>query len=128
MEPPCVLDASALLATMRDEDGAHIVDRHMPSACVSSVNISEVAAKLIDGGMPASAVTDVLTSMKLDIRDFDLSQALYAGRLRAETRPFGLSLGDRACLALAAALGLPVLTTDRAWTRLDISVEVRLVR
>lgn len=113
---------------MRDEDGAHIVDRHMPSACVSSVNISEVAAKLIDGGMPASAVTDVLTSMKLDIRDFDLSQALYAGRLRAETRPFGLSLGDRACLALAAALGLPVLTTDRAWTRLDISVEVRLVR
>lgn len=66
--------------------------------------------------------------LALDMRPFDLSQALLAGRFRLKTKARGLSLGDRACLALGRTLGLPVLTTDRDWRGVDVTVEVVLIR
>jgi len=60
--------------------------------------------------------------------DFDWAAGLAAGLLRASTRRFGLSLGDRACLALAQQLQAPVLTTDRVWERLDIGVPIVVIR
>lgn len=127
-DPTCVLDASALLAVMQREVGADAVEDHVPRACISAVNLSEVVAKMRERDWTAQHTDDAIAALHLDVRKFGEAEAMRAGHLRLPTRRFGLSLGDRACLALASALSLPVLTTDRAWTKLDIGVEVKLVR
>ena len=123
-----VLDASALLALLNGEPGAEVVDEHMDGAVISSVNLSEVVAKLGDGGMPTESVRSALAELKLQIHAFDTAQAFAAGELRVKTRHLGLSLGDRACLALARQLARPVLTADGAWKKLRIGIEVRPIR
>lgn len=123
-----VLDASALLALLNAEPGAEVVDEHMDGAAISAVNLSEVVAKLAEGGVPAEAARSALTELKLRVHAFDSAQAFAAGELRIETRHLGLSLGDRACLALCLELGRPVLTTDRSWKKLRLGIQVRPIR
>ena len=122
-----VLDASAILALLQGERGSENVLQALPGAVVSSVNLSEVVAKLADHGMPTDEIRQALT-LGLEIVPFTEDLAYAAGELRLLTRDRGLSLGDRACLALAKALSRPVLTADRAWARLDLGIEVRLTR
>jgi PIN domain nuclease of toxin-antitoxin system len=126
--PGYVLDASALLATIQEEPGAAEIDTRLEDACISAVNLSEVIAKLIDRGTPADLASEVLAELDLDVRPFDRAQGEHAGSLRPVTRALGLSLGDRACLALAAALGRTVVTTDRAWARLDLGIAIEVMR
>ncbi len=123
-----VLDASAVLAYLQGEPGGEIVAKHLSSASIGAVNFSEVISKLNDRGLDAASVDTVLASIGLDVVAFDGMQARDAGLLRADTRRRGLSLGDRACLALARARGVPVLTAERAWADVDAGVEVRLLR
>ncbi len=125
-----VLDASALLAAMLEEPGQEKVERALPNAIIGSVNLVEVASRLIDGGLSPEEAEEDLAALELTVIDFDQAQAIEAARLRALTRHAGLSLGDRACLALALVRGVPVLTADRAWAALAeaIGVEVELVR
>lgn len=123
-----VLDASAVLAVMRDESGGNRVTEAMPAVVIAAVNHSEVLAKLIDYGMTPQGAVEELDRMKLYVRPFDLELSELAGRLRGPTARFGLSLGDRACLALASSLNCPAMTTDRIWDELDIGVEIRLLR
>jgi PIN domain nuclease of toxin-antitoxin system len=78
--------------------------------------------------MPREEAEDALGGLGLDVRAFDERAAWEAGALRAGTRKAGLSLGDRACLALARDLGVPALTADAAWAKVPSGVEVRLVR
>jgi PIN domain nuclease of toxin-antitoxin system len=127
-ERGCVLDASALLAAMQGETGAARVESRFGDACISAVNLSEAVAKLTERNVPAQSVIESLSDLDLDVRPFDRSQAMQAGLLRPATRAFGLSLGDRACLALASALGRPALTTDKAWASLDIGVAIEVIR
>jgi PIN domain nuclease of toxin-antitoxin system len=124
----CVLDASALLATLLEERGSADVEARLDSACISAVNLSEVIAKLVDRGTPADVVENMLEALDLDVRPFDLAQAKRAGLMRQSTREHGLSLGDRACLALAEELARPAVTTDKAWARLHIGVRIDIVR
>lgn len=124
----CVLDASALLAAMFGESGAAAVQTRLGAACISAVNLSEVFAKLADRGVKAEDIAESLAALDLDVRPFDEAQAEHAGALRSLTRELGLSLGDRACLALAAALDRPALTTDKAWKAFDIGIEIELIR
>ena len=119
-----VLDASAALAYMFAEPGAAAVDAAMDGAFMSAVNWAEVLSRLAREGLPLE--TD--QSSRFTIVDFDAAQAHSAAALLPATRPLGLSLADRACLALALNRELPVLTADRAWLRLDVGVEVRLIR
>ncbi len=123
-----VLDASAILALLRNEAGSEMVDGYRGDALVSAVNIAEVAANLADQGMPPAQWHYVLALLDLEVAPFDNSQALSTGNLRQSTRRQGLSLGDRACLQLAAMRGLPAVTADRAWAELEIGVEVRVIR
>lgn len=123
-----VLDASALLALLHSEPGSEIVEGAIPGAAMSAVNLSEVAAKLAEEGMPEAAVLETLSNIELDIRPFDSTAALQAGMLRPLTRDLGLSFGDRAFLALGLQLDLPVLTADRHWSDLDLAVEVPQIR
>ncbi len=125
---PCVLDASVILAAILGELSSDQAERWMTGSCASSVNVSEVFAKLIDKGFPAEAITESIEAMKLDARPFDPDLARQTGLLRGPTRHAGLSLGDRACLALAGQLGLPAATADRAWANVDIGVEVVFIR
>lgn len=123
-----VLDASALLALLNREPGHEEIAEVIRDAAISAVNLSEVAAKLADRGMPGEAIREALGGLALEIHDFSQELAFQAGLLHPLTRSKGLSLGDRACLALGQQLNLPVLTTDRIWEELDLGVEVRLVR
>jgi PIN domain nuclease of toxin-antitoxin system len=123
-----VIDASALLAMLQDEPGGDRVVAALPDAFISAVNISEVVAKLCDKGFQPDQARETLEMLSLNVVDFDMSQAVAAGGLRPSTRSLGLSLGDRACLALAASSGVTALTTDRAWARLEVGVLVDVIR
>jgi PIN domain nuclease of toxin-antitoxin system len=125
-----VLDASALLAFLKDEPGGSAVRQLMPTSVMSAVNLAEVATTFIHGGMPADEVERALRELPIRIVPLDEDQAYQASALRPLTADKGLSLGDRCCLALARSLALPALTCDRAWGGLppDIGVEVQLVR
>jgi len=123
-----VLDASAILALLHRETGADMVEQNLSGAVVSAVNMAEVAAKLTDRGMADGDVRSVLLALGLDVAVFDADMAHASARLRPLTREMGLSLGDRACLALALVRKLPTLSADQVWAKLDVGVEVRLIR
>lgn len=122
-----VLDASALLALFNDEPGADKVMQALEQPCLlSAANHTEVLTKLLDKGLsPADAAT-VMTSVELRIVAFDAAQSADAAWLRTATRKAGLSLGDRACLALARAEGAAVLTADKPWLQIAQAVRVRV--
>lgn len=126
--PRLVLDASALLALLNSEPGSRIVEESLSSAAVSAFNLSEVVSKLSERGMPEAEVRTALEGLGLDVRPFDTAMAYSAGTLRPATRGLGLSLGDRACLALGLSLSAAVLTTDRSWKKLKIGVKIRAIR
>lgn len=113
---------------MQAEPGAERVMDCIDRACISAVNLSEAIAKMAERGFAESFIAESLDDMNLDVRAFDHQQAHSAGMLRPETRLGGLSFGDRACLTLARQLGAIALTTDKAWAKLDIGVEIELVR
>lgn len=123
-----VLDASAILALLNDEPGAAAVAAALEDAVVSAVNLSEVVAKLLEVGLSREEADEALGGLGLEVQPFDEAAAWAAGTLRAATRRAGLSLGDRACLALARELGVPALTADAAWLKAATGADVRLVR
>ena len=123
-----VLDASAVLALIQGEPGSDTIMEHLPGGAISTVNLSEIVAKLNDVGMPAEAIRAVLTPLGLEVHSFDEEAAYLSGQLRARTRAFGLSLGDRACLALGLTLSRPVVTTEQTWKSLRLGVTVILAR
>ncbi|MDZ4372555.1 MAG: type II toxin-antitoxin system VapC family toxin [Phenylobacterium sp.] len=123
-----VLDASAILARVLGEPGREIVEGVIVGASVSAVNVTEVAQRLVDLGAEDLTVAEVIRELSCHTLPFDPDLALQAGLLRRTTKSKGLSLGDRACLALGIRLGLPVYTADRAWADLDLGVEVVLIR
>ncbi len=123
-----VLDASALLALLNREPGAEAVRAAIPEAVMSSVNLAETASTLADVGMPGETVISILNALGIETQPFDDEQAFLAAFLRPVTRSLGLSLGDRACLALAQLRKFPVMTADKAWAGLDLDIELRLIR
>lgn len=125
-----VLDASALLALLNQEPGAEKVAEALagPGTVVSAVNYAEVCSKLTALGIPEKVILGALEPLGLSVYNLDRFLAERLGFLYTSTRKYGLSLGDRSCLALASHLGLPVLTADAAWAKLKIGVKIRLLR
>jgi PIN domain nuclease of toxin-antitoxin system len=124
----CVLDASAILALGHDEDGAHVVAEQLENAAISAVNWSEVIRRSRERDVDPHAVRTALADANVVVVPFDESDADTAATLCERTRRAGLSLADRACLALASRLGVPAVTADRAWANLDVDVEVLCIR
>lgn len=118
------------MAVVNSEPGAARVEEALAAgAIMSTVNLSEVVAKLGDAGLPEQEILDVVGPVGLQFAVFDAEDAVSAGLLRPRTRSAGLSLGDRACLTLASRMRAAVLTADRAWAELDINgIEVELIR
>ena len=123
-----VLDASAVLALLNDEPSSAEVVNVLPDAAVSAVNYSEVVAKLAEAGVPERVIQEALKGLGLEVIAFDQELAEVAGMLRPVTKGLGLSLGDRACLALAQQLSVPALTTDSVWEKITVGVKIRVVR
>lgn len=129
-----VLDASALLAYLLGEPGDLVVsDQIAVGAVISTINLAETLSRISDrGGDP------VQTAERWDrsgflfesilVEEFTFEDSIEIARLRPLTKHLGLSLADRACLALARRMGFPVLTADRAWSGLEIGVEVQVIR
>lgn len=123
-----VFDSSALLALILKERGDAIAQSHLAGAMVSAVNLAELCAKLIERGATAEMTVAEVKAAGIEVVAFDERQAIVAGELRARTREFGLSLGDRACLALAQVTERIVVTADRAWMDAGLPLDVRLIR
>ena len=123
-----VLDASALLAWLHRESGGERVAAVLDGAAMSAVNWSEVIQKSLQKGVEVQGIRDELTDLGLTVAPFTATQAEQAARLWAQTRGLGLSLGERACLALAMDRSAPVLTADRDWGGLALGVEVQFLR
>lgn len=123
------IDASALLALINGESGAgQVMHTLSAGAAISTVNLGETVSRLSEQGWSEEEIRREIDAFGLEINSFDEAQAYRSGFLRAMTRSAGLSFGDRACLALAEYLGVPVVTADRSWQSLSIGVEVRLIR
>lgn len=126
-----VLDASALLAILNQEPGSEIFTEQfelLESARMSAVNVAEAYGKLVGVGIDPEEAWEAVTAPIPEIVEFDKDQAKIAGSLFPQTRSLGLSLGDRACLALAIALKAPVYTADRAWKNLRIRISIHVIR
>ena len=125
-----VLDASALLALLRDEPGAAAVTDIIDGALMSTVNIAEVAQVQSQHGVPAETSRIIFDSLPIIATPPSRDIAIAAGAMETMTRRKGLSLGDRFCLALAQDQGAIAMTADRAWTEIaaDVGVEVQLIR
>jgi ribonuclease VapC len=123
-----VLDASAVLCLLQEEKGAERVAEALPDAMIGAVNYSEVVAKLVEAGIDEVTVDSLIDKLQLKVIPFDRTQARLAGSFRAATRKLGLSLGDRACLALAAAEGATALTCERIWTKFEAPCKVESLR
>jgi ribonuclease VapC len=131
-----VLDASALLAYLGDETGAERVATVIAGGetVISTVNLAEVLSRAASDDVDPARLTDELTARGLldgaiRIEPFTTVDAIEAARLRPLTRAAGLSLADRACLALSRRLDAVALTADIAWSTIeDLDVELELIR
>ncbi len=123
-----VLDASALLAFLQDEPGGDEVRGLLSQSLISTVNWSEVVQKTLAKGADASGLWEDLAALGVRLQPFTREQAEAAGRLWLPTRALGLSLGDRACLALGLQMGCPVITADKAWQALNLGFGIRVIR
>lgn len=123
-----VLDASAFLAMANRETGAEVVVGLLKDSVMSAVNAAEVVQKLTQKGMSLDSAEDYLRRFVGEVKSYTLTHATLTASLSPLALPLGLSLADRACLALAKHMNLPVLTADQVWSKLDIGVTVEVIR
>jgi ribonuclease VapC len=124
-----VLDASAVLAVLNGEPGADkLTPQLLSAAVISAVNLAEVQSKLVDRGLSPDVAWAAALSPVGEAIPFTTDDAKTAGSMIAQTRALGLSLGDRACLALGIALHAPVYTADRSWKNLKLGIRIHTIR
>ncbi|PVE58862.1 hypothetical protein DC429_00070 [Arthrobacter sp. TPD3018] len=127
-----VLDTSALLAVLLAEKGAEAVAPHLRGAEVSITNVCEVLTKAVEHGADVDVVQRTLDSYGFRTRAFRDAHARQSALLRPLTKPLGLGFGDRACLMQGIFSGMPILTGDQDWMKLDLDpalgIDVRLIR
>ena len=129
-----VIDSSVLLAYLLDEPGAERAEQEIRKGglLLSSVNRTEVKGRLVGMGVstPQAVDTEFQNLAQLvEIAPFDLEQSDLAAYYYARRNPYNLSLGDCACLALAEARGLDVLTAEQSWAQLpSLPFKIHLIR
>jgi PIN domain nuclease of toxin-antitoxin system len=123
-----VYDSSALLAIILGEPGADVASANIANAMVSSVNLAETFSRAEDKGIPMDKTERFLMGKEVQFVDFDSDLARVVGTMRTKTRSRGLSLGDRACIALALRERATIVTADRVWAELDLPCKVELIR
>lgn len=122
-----VADSSPVLAVLNTEPGADVAAGYLPQAIVNTVNYSEVVAKLLGRGLVLADALTAFFSVGATVVPFLEDEAVMAAALRLPTAPYGLSFGDRACVATAAVRGLALVTADRRWAEAALPVPVHLI-
>ena len=123
-----VLDSSAVLALLLEEEGAEMIGPITRGAELSVVNLCEVLTKTAEAGGDPEMAQAIVMSYGIRIRAFREGHAIETARLRPLTAHLGLSLGDRACLVQATMSVLPILTSDRQMAKADLGLDIRLIR
>lgn len=123
-----VLDASAMLALIFGERGAELVADLSRNGTISAVNFSEVITRILTISDDANVADEAVARLEIDVVPFDAEAARQVAYLRGPTKHLGLSLGDRACLALGMATQSLILTADKEWAKLDLGIDIRLIR
>ena len=123
-----VFDSSVVIAILKQELGFSTAESSISDALISTVNMSEVATYLARNRVPSDTIQEVLASFPIQVVPFEESLAIQTGCLYSSCKHLGLSLGDRACLALAISRELPVLTADRVWSKLDLGISIQVLR
>ncbi|MGB6743449.1 MAG: type II toxin-antitoxin system VapC family toxin [Terracidiphilus sp.] len=124
-----VFDASAILALLQNERGAEkLTEEIQDTAVVSTVNLAEVQGKLVNCGFSPDEAWEHALSTVAAVEPYTSQQAKIAGSLITKTEKYGLSLGDRSCLALAIVLKAPVYTTEQLWKNLKVGVPIHVIR
>lgn len=122
------LDASALIAFLLGETSKEQVGDRLKGSCMSAINYSEVLSRFAKDGVDIQALGQMIRRSGVEIVPFAAEEALVAAELLTSTSHLGLSLGDRACLALALSRGVNALTADKIWMRLDVGIGVECIR
>ena len=132
MTTKIVLDASSVIALINREKGCEIVEKYLEEAIISTVNFAEVISvvnrELFKSEADRIEGLKLITDTLPQIIDFDVNQAIISGELDSITKKYSLSLGDRACLALAKYKNIPVLTADKTWSKLNLGIKIKLIR
>lgn len=124
-----VFDASALIALFAKEKGYDIIKKHLKDAIISSVNIAEVYKYCIEiQNLTGDEARSLIKLADIKIVDFSEDQALITAELVHKTKQYGLSLGDRACIALAILRNHSIVTCDKIWQKVDVGVEFIMAR
>ena len=132
MTTKIVLDASSVIALINREKGCEIVEKYLEEAIISTVNFAEVISvvnrELFKSEADRIEGLKLITDTLPQIINFDVNQAIISGEIDSITKKYGLSLGDRACLALAKYKNIPVLTADKTWSKLNLGIKIKLIR
>ncbi|MGA2654857.1 MAG: type II toxin-antitoxin system VapC family toxin [Gammaproteobacteria bacterium] len=123
-----ILDASALLALINQEQGAQVVKEYFPDVAMSAVNVAEVATVLGHMGIPSDEVILILNDLVQTVIPFERKHIYQTAFLREKTKHLGLSFADRACLTLGLLNKQTILTADKAWGKLQLDVDIKLIR
>jgi ribonuclease VapC len=124
-----ILDSSALIALIKNEKGAEIVEQLLGQIVMSTLNISEAAGILIDLGMPEEECKNSIEPYVDLVVPLDMEQSFEMAYLKKLTSNKGLSIGDRACIALGIKMKLPIYTADKIWATLQLEgAEIILIR
>ncbi|MGX6960636.1 MAG: type II toxin-antitoxin system VapC family toxin [Rickettsia endosymbiont of Pentastiridius leporinus] len=124
-----LLDTSAVIALLKKESGYKLIEDVIASSSISSVNLSELVSVLVRTGIPVNEVDEIITDIVPEIILFSEDIAIEAGKLAIYTKKYGLSLGDRACIATGIYHNMIVYTTDKIWVELKIkNANIKLIR
>lgn len=124
-----VFDASAIIALFAKEKGYKLIKNHLKDAIISSVNIAEVYKYCIEvQKLTKDEARSLIKLADIKIVDFSEEQALIKAELVHKTKQHGLSLGDRACIALAMVGKHSIVTCDKIWQKIDIGLEFIMAR
>ena len=126
--PETVLDASALIALLWEEPGAEAVEPLLSRSAVSTVNWAEVMQRYRAHGVDTAGKRESVEALGISVEEFSAEDAEVVAELWQPTRRVGLSLADRACLALARRLGASAHTADRDWRKVNVGVDIVLIR
>ena len=119
-----ILDASSLLALLQNESGAEVVSKYLSVSAISAVNLAETASVLNKLGMPENEIFDLFKEMNIATLSYDRDVAISTGGMRSVTAKYGLSLGDRACLATARKHQCIALTADKVWLNIHPNPQI----
>ncbi|MDG1437117.1 MAG: type II toxin-antitoxin system VapC family toxin [Rickettsiaceae bacterium] len=125
-----LLDTSALIALLKKEPGYKKVDEVVAHSAISSVNLCELVSILAKNSIPENAIDDIINDIVPEIIPFCENLGVKAGKLSSFTKEYGLSLGDKACIATAEYYSMEVYTADKIWAKLEnnISTKITIIR